>query len=174
MSERLPERVDPLRLARQGAILEGVLPLPPMHRLAEYLSSSSGDAKVELAFGLGEGAIGFLRGRAQAQLAVTCQRCLEPMPLEVDTRFAFGLVASEAAAERLGEGYEPLLVGDEPLRLSDLVEDELILALPIVALHDKQDCPAAERLEAAAPESEVQQDADSNPFAVLEQLKRRN
>ena len=173
MSGRLPEQVDPLRLARQGARIEGVLPLAQMHRLAQYLSAAIGEATVQMEFGLGEGAIGFLRGQTQAQLSVICQRCLQPMSLAVEVPFAFGLTVSEEAAGKLGDDHEPLLVGDEPLRLSELVEDELILALPIVALHDKQDCPAAQRLEATAPETE-RQGAESNPFAVLKELKRQN
>lgn len=173
MSERLPEQVDPLRLARQGAIVDGVLPLSHRHRLAEYLSATPGDAAVAVEFGLGEGVIGFLRGRAQAQLTVICQRCLEPMTLTIEAPFAFGLVASEAETDRLGEDYEPLIVGDEPLQLGDLIEDELILALPIVALHDLQDCPAARRLETQDPAVD-ERPADASPFAVLKELKRQN
>ena len=173
MSERLPEQVDPLRLARQGAIVEGILPLAHRNRLAEYLSDTPGDAAVVVEFGLGEGVVGFLRGRARAQLTVICQRCLEPMTVTIEAPFAFGLVVSEAAADRLGDDYEPLILGDEPLQLGDLIEDELILALPIVALHDMQDCPAARRIETKDPAVDERR-ADASPFAVLKELKRQN
>ena len=173
MSERLPEQVDPLRLARQGARVEGVLPLSHSRRLAEYLSETPGEATVVLEFGLGEGVLGYLRGHVQAQLTVICQRCLEPMTMTVEAPFAFGLVVSEAEADRLGDDYEPLLVGDEPLRLGELIEDELILALPVVALHDMQDCPAAQRLETKDPAVDERR-ADASPFAVLKELKRQN
>lgn len=160
-----------MRLARQGATLEGAVSLASMHRLGEYLSGKPGDAVVVCQFGLGEGNIGYLRGRVQAQLAVNCQRCLESMPLHVDTEFAFGLVESEAQADRLGDQYEALLVGDEPLRLAELIEDELILALPIVALHDKTECPAADKLAATDPQVQ-HRDEGANPFAVLKELKK--
>ncbi len=172
MSERLPEQIDPLRLARQGAELRGRVPLSQMHRLAEYLCDSPGDAEVALAFDLGEGGIGLLHGEAHAVVSVICQRCLEPMALQLDAQFAFGLVESEAQAERLGANYEPLLVGETPLRVSELTEDELILALPIVALHDMPACPAAEHL--AEPESKSEQQVSgASPFAILETLKRK-
>lgn len=173
MSDRLPVQVEPLRLARQGAKLRGLLPLAHMQRLAEYLCGAAGDAEVALDFGLGEGGVGFLRGQARATLAMTCQRCLEPMDLEVEASFMFGLVESEGEAERVSEEYEPLTVGETPLRLAELVEDELILALPIVALHDQLICPAAGRLGTA--EANVgDESGGSNPFAVLEQLKRKH
>ncbi len=172
MSERLPEQIDPLRLARQGAELRGRIPLSKMHRLAEYLCDSPGDADVALAFELGEGGIGFLHGEAHAVVSVICQRCLEPMAMQFDAQFAFGLVESEAQAERLGANHEPLLVGDAPLRVSELAEDELILALPIVSLHDMPVCPAAEHLAEADSTSE-EQVSGSSPFAILEKLKRK-
>ncbi len=172
MSERLPEQIDPLRLARQGAELRGRIPLSQMHRLAEYLCDASGDAEVALAFDLGEGGIGFLHGEAHAVVSVICQRCLQPMALQLDAQFAFGLVESEAQAERVGATYEPLLVGDAPLRVSELAEDELILALPIVSLHDISACPAAGYL--AEPDSKSEEHASgANPFAILETLKRK-
>lgn len=171
MLERLPEQVDPLRLARQGAELHGRIPLSRMGRLAESLCDAPGDADVVMRFELGEGGIGLLRGEAHARVSVICQRCLEPMPIRLDAEFAFGLVESEPQAERLEAEYEPLLVGDAPLRISELVEDELILALPIVSLHDLPACPAAGHLAASGP---AEHSADTNPFAILETLKRKH
>jgi uncharacterized protein len=79
----------------------------------------------------------------------------------------------------LPENYEPLLVGAEPMPLSAIVEDELMLALPIVSMHAPEQCPASTRPEHTADDvpaegAEADQAADrANPFAVLRTLKEK-
>jgi uncharacterized protein len=74
-------------------------------------------------------------------------------------------------AERLPLRYEPYLVEESPLLLRDVVEDELLLALPNVPMHDEKDCPASEWLVAQHQDTHSQQDEDENPFSILNKLK---
>ena len=169
MSDQLPKHVDAHRLARQESRLVGTIPVSRLARLGAFLSDHRGTAEAELQFGMDPGGIEFVRGRVQAELALVCQRCLEPLTEWVRAEFCLGLAASEALAARLSEVYEPVLVGDEPLGTWELIEDELILALPIVPRHEPQQCAAQVPREPKAEPGEER----PNPFAALEQLKHK-
>ena len=170
MSQRLPAQVDALRLAEAGSHLVGGVPLEGLKRIVPLLDSAQGEAQVELEFGLDAQGVPYVRSRVEAELHLLCQRCLEPMLYRVDAEALFGIVESAPEAERLSEQYEPLVVSDRRLFLADLVEDELLLSLPIVPKHSESECPAAHKLA----ETDEQQDATEdkeNPFAVLSRLK---
>jgi uncharacterized protein len=98
----------------------------------------------------------------------------------VATRTRLGIVTSQTAAEQLPERYEPLLVpstdmedeADSEITIATIVEDELILALPQVAMHKTDECPQGEAfLGSAKGEEDVAATQRENPFAVLSQLK---
>ena len=171
MSGRLPDYVDFLRLARQGQRLRGELSQSRMPRLATSLRGDTGVARVDLDFGLDARRQPMLRARIETELVMECQRCLAHYTLPVRVETVFGLIEHESQAERLPEGYEPLLVGDEPMSPLELVEDELILALPVVARHEHDD-PDCRPQPMRAPDETVAQDRGRpNPFAVLSRLK---
>jgi uncharacterized protein len=167
MSEHMSEQIDALRLARQGRTISAVFKQERMPRLGQYLHTDQDDVHVQVEFGL-DGRLAWMRGTIRTELEMICQRCMEPMQQYVDISFQLGLVKSEAKADELPEGYEPLLVSAEPASLLEIVEDELILSLPIVAMHDRKDCPASEKLL----EMEQEQPKMENPFAVLSALKK--
>ena len=109
---------------------------------------------------------------AEADVPLTCQRCLEAVdePLSVDRWFRF--VADEDQAAREDEyADEDVLVLDPAFDLQALVEDELLMALPLVPRHDI--CPNAVPMEVADP-GFAQAEADKpNPFGVLADIKRK-
>jgi uncharacterized protein len=170
MSGRLPVAIDPLRFAETGRRLEGRLLLGGFDRLAPLLSDTTGEIEVELEFGIDDMRVPFLSGHIQGHLRLTCQRCMEPMDYEVDSHFILGLVQSDYEADGLREDYEPLLVGDEPMVLADIIEDELILTLPIVPSHELSACPVTTHVTDSSTENTA--DEAVNPFAVLSELKK--
>lgn len=170
-TQRLPHQIDPFRLARQEQILTGALELKTMHRLAESLSDSGGTVNVELAFGIDAQGVAHVRGHLAARVRMVCQRCMQPVELPVTADIMIGFVTSDEQARQLGGEYEPCMVSDDSLILAELVEDELILALPIVALHDDASCePILARLQAESERVEHDH-VKPNPFAVLSVLK---
>ena len=177
MSEDMPVQIDVLRLAKKGSHLAGQLPLSRMTRLADLLNSTEGRANVELEFGLDGQHIPYLKGNVTTCLELTCQRCLESMQYPIDHTFLLGIVKSEQAASRLPDEYEPLLVDDQPSRLADIIEDEIILSLPVVAMHPEEDCPASKILlnmeTNTEARSEANQDKES-PFAKLGELMKQD
>lgn len=167
LDERLPLNIDPIRLARAGAQLQGRMPLAPMERLASLLASPKGEVEVVLDFGFDSvERRRYVRVQLKAGLSLICQRCLEPMAYQVETDRRLALVASEDEAERLSEGYEPLIYTEEPMFLRDVIEDELILSLPLVPLHAEQ-CVAVSQEQ--GEDNTVK--ASDNPFAALAKLK---
>jgi uncharacterized protein len=172
MSGSLPALIDPIQLAQAGARLRGHLPVGCMPRLSELLVDTHGDVAVDIESGRDMSGVSFMDLTVAAALTLRCQRCLEAMRYPVSRRQRLGLVTSQAAAERLPDEFEPLIVTAEPMSLSDIVEDELILALPIVAAHDQnQACSGRAVLRAAAqPVTEER----GNPFDVLAGLKDKH
>ena len=176
-----PARLDVAAFARARGRLEGRTPLSDLRRLAESLvcpADGSGQPVEWTAVGTWTERVGRppeprIALRASARVWQTCQRCLQPAveDLVVDNSFFF--VDGEEEAARLDEeGDEDVLALPRALKLLDLLEDELILALPIVPRHTVCPDPLAYDPGVAAAEDSAQTEAPAHPFAALAGLKR--
>ena len=175
MSDRFTDSIEPLALATQGRLIEGKVALKELKRLLPLLRSSSGEVEFSLNFETDEAGIPRIRGKVQTMLSLQCQRCMEDMEFPVSSKVRLGIVPSREAAEHLPDNYEPLVCDDETTIVS-VLEDELILALPIVAMHKVEDCPQGDAFSIQKDELEEGEMNNGstdreNPFAVLEQLK---
>jgi uncharacterized protein len=168
MKERLPVHVDPWLLARKGEQFRGVASIAEMERLRGALVDASGNAVVELVFDNDERGHPVVHGQVSADLALICQNCLQDYRHPVTASVRLAIVANEKQADLVSGDREPLLVTDGQLLLMDLIEDELILALPIIPRHPEGECPR-ERDQGG---EEGGQPAAENPFAVLRSLKK--
>lgn len=148
-----------------------MLPLGQMKRLVPLLAAEEGEVQVRLRFGIDEMGVHYLTGSIDTALQLVCQRCLGELDLPVNTELSLGFVASAAEAERLPGGYEPYIVESVPVALIDMIEDELILALPQIPMHEPQDCPAQQYMTQAASHEQDQAGAE-NPFQILANLKK--
>jgi uncharacterized protein len=164
MSVTLPAVVDVWRMVSASRVFEGTLPLKAFPRLLGSLVDAEGECRYRLEFGQDAGKQAFVEVQAEASLPLQCQRSLERYLQPVRVMQQLGLITSEAQESALSEAMEPLLVpeGGE-LRPADLIEDELILALPVVPIDP------ASRL----PDDVWQREDDDtpNPFDVLRTLK---
>lgn len=170
MCEPLPERIDAARLARKHGRLSGRIPLSRMPRLAKCLwAEPKGDAAVEAEFSLAAQERPAVHGSATASVQLTCQRCLEAVDWQLEASFSLAVVHDDAEAAALPSEYEPLLWPDDSGSLPEMIEDELLLAMPAIARHgDAAQCGGAAGL---AQSDEGEATRDDNPFAVLKQLK---
>lgn len=167
--ETLSQFVDLRRLGDDGASLGGVMPLAGRERLAGSLVESTGTASAEVRVSREPGGEIVARGRVDARLALQCQRCLGAVTVPVHADFRVAVVATEADAE----GHDEAVVAlDDRLDVFALLEDELILELPVVALHDA-DSTCAHARHHFGPPGEPEPERE-NPFAVLAELKRRD
>ncbi|OGI58431.1 MAG: hypothetical protein A2V58_09580 [Candidatus Muproteobacteria bacterium RBG_19FT_COMBO_61_10] len=172
MFGRLPETIDPIQLAEQGARLTGELPLQAMTRLAAACEVCEGMATADLKFAREPHGLRFLRARIEAKLGLLCQRCLLPMDVIVRSEPVLALFRPGEPQTGVPEEAEPLVV--EPgWSLAALVEDELLLAMPMMPRHAAGECEAGTRLAPKTPRVEVKTDRP-NPFAVLEKLRKRD
>jgi uncharacterized protein len=163
---RLPEQLDAWRMVAAQRTFDGVLPLSAMPRLQGALADTEGSARVEVEFGQDALRIPYVELRIDARLPLECQRSLQRFSLPVRIVQRLGLIRDEEGENALPEGYEALLIGDDGLlRPAELVEDELILAVPVVPV-----APGTEAVERdwTATEEETQR---ASPFAALSALK---
>jgi len=169
MIDHLPERLDLLATAEAGRVLRGRIPLASLERVVPVLSSSAGELQVCIKLGKDPDGTHYLSGTILGTVELQCQRCLEPLSMPLNLAFRLGIVRSNEAARALHERYEPLIVGGEPARVAEIVEDEVLLALPLVPAHG-EDAQCHEFVKAyRSPESETRE----NPFAVLAGLKQK-
>jgi uncharacterized protein len=171
MSEKfIPEHIDPFRYAEQNLGLEGTVKIADMQRLNAILNSSSGDkVAVNLQFGVDEQGTTYLKGKLNTQLTLQCQRCMEPFIYEIMSDFLLGIVNTLDEVNALSEHYEPALAKEGNLALRELIEDEIILNLPIIPRHEPEDC----NVKLPLADSGWEQSKDENPFHVLKALKKR-
>lgn len=166
MSLALPERVDASRMVQARRSFNGKLPLASLTRLRGSLAAEDGVADYALEFGRDELGVDYIALHVDAELALTCQRSLEVyrQPVHLDQRL--GLIRDESEEAALPPGYEPLLIPDGEVHLADVIEDELILALPVVPLKPGEPLEWNE-----APDDESAEDEPPSPFSVLAGLR---
>jgi len=170
MSPPGPDRVNVDVLAAEETRLTRCYPMTHFVRLADLLASGDGEAQAEFAFTrLPEGLAG-CEMEVTGVVRLRCQRCLETFDetLHSTTRLAF--VATEEEAGQVPEGYEAVAAEEGRIDLGELVEDELLLSLPVVALHGAAtQCAGTARQ--AGGEERVESPAETHrPFAQLQDL----
>ena len=186
--------------ARHGRVL-ATLPLQRLTRLLPLLArgigsetgSEMGSLDVDLQFSTTEDGIKLLEGSIAGHIDLVCQRCLGALPFEVDCRMALQVFDTRAdMARRLPAGEaesleRDVLVLDESaeadaevsdrseLDLLALVEDDVLLSLPLAAMHEDENCSEAlQRLRKDSDAAERRALAEQgSPFAVLAQLKKQ-
>lgn len=177
INSRLPVQIDPIRLAVARQQLYGEIEISRFERLSELLTSNEGVVKVQFDFDVDTSKVHCVTGTLVAELSLCCQRCLQPMKWQLDLAVALAFVEHEHQVDELVVDYEPYLMESTPLMLSDLIEDEIILALPQVPMHDESMCKPAVKINRPAEQDEAQdnvsqaQNERKNPFAALADFK---
>ena len=167
MSSRLPKQIDPWRVSEQGLSYTGVVELFDFPRLAPLLTRLQGD--VGYAFRFSRDGLGrpLVAGHVEATLWQTCQRCSQPVAIPVDSDFQLVVVEGLDEAAALDDALDPLMADDAKINLLDLLEDELLLSLPVVARHEE--CQAWQY-----DDEPIAVEEEENPFRILRKLKSTN
>jgi uncharacterized protein len=169
------QRLDVQAFAEDAAQLSGQAELRDFTRLQNEADGRGGNGPVEWS---AEGELlnprhvhpeVWVHLTASAVLPLTCQRCLEPVDVHLAVDRSFRFVADEqTAAAEDDEAEEDLLAISRAFDLLGLVEDELLMEVPVVPRHAV--CPAPVQLSAADPDFE-EAAPPQNPFAALKVLK---
>lgn len=158
-------------------MLGGEIQLSQMKRLMPLLANAEGAVQLSLEFDVDTMGLATMTGTAQAKLELCCQRCLEPMGWPLQIQLALAFIRPKGDEAGIPGPYEPYMVESVPLRLSDMIEDEIILALPSIPRHELAQCPASEWLQedkSAATETAADEEQKQSPFSALAELNTPN
>ncbi|MEZ5492041.1 MAG: YceD family protein [Gammaproteobacteria bacterium] len=179
MSEApLPAYVDARKAFAQKLSIAGQIELRKLERVAACTAEADGKVNAELSFSTDSAGRRRIRGEVSARLTLVCQRCLEPVAEEIRETVDLVLVPDEAAAEALSTEFDPWITEDHRIFLADLLDEQLLLGMPIVSYHKDGPCSENTRVEVKAEpgtenlgKEEAAEADSSNPFAVLAKLK---
>ncbi len=169
----VPDYVDARKIFAQRAHIRGTVELSRFKRFCELLANPAGQVNVSLEFGLDDRHRRIVEGSIETCVAVLCQRCLEQTGIQLKESFKLGIVETEAQIERLPDDVDPWLSTDVRLSLVDILEEQLILAMPIVSYHP-QACNSllvVANTDSASGETGSDIQRQVNPFAILKKLK---
>ncbi|WP_440055829.1 23S rRNA accumulation protein YceD [Pseudoalteromonas sp. T1lg65] len=168
---KIPITLDPCRAAQRRASYDGVVKLEELSRLQQVVQDQSSEIAVTVHCDTDQQGLVVVRGKISAHLTVLCQRCNDELGLDLEQDFAYSPVGLGAESDELPECYDVVELDEEgEIHLQQLVEDELLLAIPIIPSHDEAQCSYSEKPlsfgEIAAEEEKP------NPFEILKQLKK--
>ena len=168
---RLPKQVEPHKCALKRSDYHGVMAQSGMVRLQEAVVQILDDVSVELRFEIDAQGLTFFHGNLHTKVSLECQRCNEPFELAIEQAFCYTPVNEGDSIDDIPEAYDPVELNEHgEINLLELFEDEIILSLPIVAMHEQADCKVTqEQLSFGKIEPAEKR---PNPFAVLKELKR--
>jgi uncharacterized protein len=144
----------------------GAIDFSDLTRLGEHVLGADGAIEVEFAFVKNDFDHPLLRGRVRASLQVECQRCLEPMKLDIDQALELLIDASDADIEAYDT--DSVYTDQGYLDLFEIVEDELMLAMPLIHKHSETDCNPYWQPQDS---TELSAEPVNTPFAALGALK---
>jgi uncharacterized protein len=162
MASGSTDRVDCARLAEDAAVLERVYALSEMPRLLDLLADAQGSVRARFAFSKLEAGRSGVTVAVQAAPRLVCQRCLQyfELPVSSDSDIEFATSDADTSVQSPREIY---LMDEGSVSLRDLAEEELLLALPVIA-----SCSTPEVCGRAPPPDERQR-----PFSVLQDLLKK-
>ncbi|WP_162582200.1 YceD family protein [Variovorax sp. PBS-H4] len=174
--EFTPDKLDVNRFAETAATLSAEEPVSAYPRLAAELGSPTAGSRVRWEAvgtereGHAEAPVPWLHLSASTTVPLVCQRCLALVDLELKVDRWFRFVADEdTAAVEDEESEEDVLVASRDFDLRALIEDELLMEIPLTPRHEQ--CPEPVKLSAVDPEFDGAEAARPNPFAVLGTLR---
>lgn len=162
MSQQL--EIDAHRFVREARLLEGLLELAELPRLHDLVTQVAGKVEYRLQGVCGERGQPRLRLEVSGVLPLICQRCLGVVEqeLEIDSLLELVSADSEPTQEELEDDSVDFLPVSGSLDVRVLIEDEILLALPVVPRH-----------EACSPPAAAEAGDDPHPFAALAALKTK-
>ena len=181
-ADKLPARFKAAEAVARRQLLTGVLPVALLPRLAEALSGPAELLTISAEFQTHPRSVGRAKGRITGLLPLTCQRSLQVFDWPLDVSFDWIMVRDEAEEERLLADADPVMLDDEQLLLHEAIEDEVLLALPLIPLAPDAPMPSVPEASGAASKGKKPQgktkalrisdnpgldDSRPNPFLAL-------
>ncbi len=170
---KIPRVVDPVKAAQKRLDYDGIIQISLFKRLMESVESVKRNAEVSLSFEIDEQRLVVISGKANVEVGLECQRCNEVFTHQCDVQFTYTPVRSGKDELDAPQEYDLVDLNEYgEIDFIQLVEDEFILGLPQVAMHDEADCSVnSNNLVFGELPKEIKEEKP-NPFDVLKSLKR--
>ncbi|MEK6736176.1 MAG: YceD family protein [Pseudomonadota bacterium] len=164
--------IDPLDFVRNAGIRHGKIPLADFLRLQDFLFDSEGDVLYQINGEYNKNGKPGLQLKVSGTMHLCCQRCLGRLEHTIDLQTFLLLATSETELNKADDddSVDAILAVPE-IDVLDLIEDELILGLPISSRHQDGEC---EMQKSGLEEGSTGKTTPKNPFAVLATLKKMN
>ncbi|MEM6986016.1 MAG: YceD family protein [Pseudomonadota bacterium] len=141
MTQSIPDSYNVAALARARVVFDGSVESERLPRFHALLGDSQTRVDVKMQFSYSPLGPAQVVGRLRSSVPQICQRCLQPMVLDVEQHFRIALVDSDAAERKLPDDHDWLRIDDNGrIDLPLLIEDELILSLPQFPWHPEGGC----------------------------------
>jgi len=161
---KLPEKLKLFNFARKELIFSGEYQIKDFPELEKIANNKTDQVKVSLSFSFENDRTPCISGVISAGVALSCQRCLENIILDLNINFNLGFVRNEGQGAGLDSRFELYVTEDDELSTIELISDEVLLAIPMVPLHD-YDCATYRDTE------QVVEQEKQNPFAILKNIQ---
>jgi uncharacterized protein len=176
MLKLLPKILDAEKLARKHSIIEGSLLLSSLNEVSQYKNSKDATVTGSFKFYRDKNKRVFIDGVINTELQLTCQRCMQPVLYPIASKFTLACIDNQEQEEQLSEQHESVLLNNGKLAVFDMLQEEILLAMPIVAYHDVKDCTGITNYSCKDKSGNSdrcsQKTSNSkNPFAILKHLK---
>jgi len=173
----LPRQVDAFKLTQQGIVLDGHVSVSELPRLTEALNGGvcegSNNLHPVLGFGVDGEGHRVAHGEVNAMLPITCQRCLQVMPYAVHADIHWAFVTTDEAAKKIPAHLDPvMLLPSGYFDVHEMLEDELLLGLPITAFH--KSCEGAGETKTFGEVKLEETSVTKKPFAALAGLLEKD
>ena len=168
---KIPITLHPGKAAQHRLSYDGIVPLEKLTRLRGVVQEEVGEIAVKIQCKNDEQGLVVISGNLSTHVTVTCQRCNDDLGLDLDQDFMYSPVGLDAESDDLPEVYDEVALDENgEINVFELIEDELILAVPLVPTHNEASCnysskPASFGVLKA-------EDDKPNPFDILKQLKK--
>ncbi|MFO1257387.1 MAG: YceD family protein [Gammaproteobacteria bacterium] len=149
----------------QSEYIVGNIALLKLLKLQDLVFNPTDELSVKLNLGRDDEGIPYLRGQIQGEIEVSCQRCLERLKLNIASQFSLSPVAEDHLV--LPAQYDPIIAEEGQIQLIDLVSEEILLSMPMIASHPEDACPGTQWLKT----HQQKVNEETHPFHILKQLK---
>lgn len=172
MNTELPLHIDPLLFAQQEREIQGEIRIADLPQIVGLTTQPDNLLKIVMSFSKSSLQYPFLKGTIKGEIVQMCQRCLGDTITKIDEKFELLLVTSEMSPTAEQEGHDIFEYDETTIDTVELIEEEVMLALPIVAKHESIDecLPIAQKWIKNKEHVPADQHKE-NPFAKLKDLK---
>jgi uncharacterized protein len=171
MSNDLPLRFDPVLFSNRGRQLAGNIPVQDMPRILELAPNSVGEFYVTMTFSTSPLQFPMVKGTIEGEVVQSCQRCMGNAVVPIKGQFRLLLITPDSLELASEEGHEIFEYTGQEIITANIIEDEIILSMPIVAKHtDIEECDVTVK-QYMHEFDEVPAEEKENPFAKLKDLK---